>query len=161
MSGTLSIIDSLSVGTQLKAYRPSDCNLCQLDQSLEWTSQHLAEWFGQRQPPLDDDKSTSAMLKGDDAWNMGWKPARKVSVGNWQAPWLIRTMNDSFSTICYTAHKSLIANPEFTDTQFDYTAPLDQAKHAELLFGAQGKPLEDITDRLTRQRNNRPMTIPE
>ena len=64
------------------------------------------------------------MLKGDDAWHMGWKPARKVSVGNWQAPWLIRTMNDSFSTICYTAHKSLIANPEFTDTQFDYTAPL-------------------------------------
>ena len=126
MSGTLSIIDSLSVGTQLKAYRPSDCNLCQLDQSLEWTSQHLAEWFGQR-----------------------------------QAPWLIRTMNDSFSTICYTAHKSLIANPEFTDTQFDYTAPLDQAKHAELLFVSQAKPVEDITDRLTRQRNNRPMTIPE
>ncbi|GIT38390.1 MAG: hypothetical protein Ct9H300mP7_3110 [Verrucomicrobiota bacterium] len=34
------------------------------------------------------------LLKGDAgqraiaAWHMGWEPARKVSGGNWQGPWL-------------------------------------------------------------------------
>ena len=90
-------------------------------------------------------------------------------------------MNDSYSAVRYIAHKALMANPEFAGTPFDYTAPLTkrtgqiasarellpsagplgQAKHVELLLDAQGKPLEDVADRLTRQRNNRPITLQE
>jgi hypothetical protein len=112
---------------------------------------------------------------------MGWEPARKVSGGNWQAPWLIRTMDDPYSAVRYIAHKALMADPEFADTPFDFTAPLakrtaqiasargrwpgarplGQTQHVELLLDAQGKPLEDVADRLTRQRNNRPMTLQE
>ena len=38
---------------------------------------------------------------------------------------------------------------------------LGQAPHAQLLLDAQGKPLEDVADRLTRQRDNRPITLQE
>ena len=38
---------------------------------------------------------------------------------------------------------------------------LGQALHAQLLLDAQGKPLEDVADRLTRQRDNRPITLQE
>ena len=185
-------IDSPSVETHLKTGRPNACNLCHLNQTLEWGSRHLTKWYGHRQPKLDnDDKSISAMLKmllkGDAgqraiaAWNMGWEPARKASGGNWQAPWLIRTMNDPYAAVRYIAHKALMADPAFAGTPFDYTAPLakratqidaiserradagllGQAPHAQLLLDAQGKPLEDVADRLTRQRDNRPITLQE
>ena len=185
-------IDSPSVETHLKTGRPNACNLCHLNQTLEWSSRHLTKWYGHRQPKLDnDDKSISAMLKmllkGDAgqraiaAWNMGWEPARKASGGNWQAPWLIRTMNDPYAAVRYIAHKALMADPAFAGTPFDYTAPLakratqidaiserradagllGQAPHAQLLLDAQGKPLEDVADRLTRQRDNRPITLQE
>ena len=39
--------------------------------------------------------------------------------------------------------------------------PLAPAQHFELLLDAQGKPLEDVADRLTRQRNNHPMSLQE
>ena len=39
--------------------------------------------------------------------------------------------------------------------------PLAQAPHAQLLLDAQGKPLEDVAARLTRQRDNRPITLQE
>jgi len=185
-------IDSPSVETHLKTGRPNACNLCHLNQTLEWSSSHLTKWYDHRQPKLDnDDKSISAMLKmllkGDAgqraiaAWNMGWEPARKASGGNWQAPWLIRTMNDPYAAVRYIAHKALMADPAFAGTPFDYTAPLakratqidaiserradagllGQAPHAQLLLDAQGKPLEDVADRLTRQRDNRPITLQE
>lgn len=185
-------IDSPSVETHLKTGRPNACNLCHLNQTLEWSSRRLTKWYGHRQPKLDnDDKSISAMLKmllkGDAgqraiaAWNMGWEPARKASGGNWQAPWLIRTMNDPYAAVRYIAHKALMADPTFAGTPFDYTAPLakratqidaiferqaaaellGQAPHAQLLLDAQGKPLEDVADRLTRQRDNRPITLQE
>ena len=185
-------IDSPSVETHLKTGRPNACNLCHLNQTLEWSSRHLTKWYDHRQPKLDnDDKSISAMLKmllkGDAGqraiatWNMGWEPARKASGGNWQAPWLIRTMNDPYAAVRYIAHKALMADPAFAGTPFDYTAPLakratqidaiserradagllGQAPHAQLLLDAQGKPLEDVADRLTRQRDNRPITLQE
>ncbi len=185
-------IDSPSVETHLKTGRPNACNLCHLNQTLEWSSRHLTKWYDHRQPKLDnDDKSISAMLKmllkGDAgqraiaAWNMGWEPARKASGGNWQAPWLIRTMNDPYAAVRYIAHTALMAAPAFAGTPFDYTAPLakratqidaiserradagllGQAPHAQLLLDAQGKPLEDVADRLTGQRDNRPITLQE
>ena len=185
-------IDSPGVGTQLKTGRPNACNLCHLNQTLEWSSRHLTKWYGHRQPKLDnDDKTISAMLKmllkGDAgqraiaAWHMGWEPARNAGGGDWQAPWLLRAMDDPYAAVRYIAHKALMADPAFAGTPFDYTAPLakrstqidavserraaagllGQAPHAQLLLDAQGKPLEDVADRLTRQRDNRPITLQE
>jgi len=128
-------VDSPSVGAQLKTGRPNACNLCHLDQTLDWTGRHLAEWYGHRRPTLDDDaKSVSAtltmLLKGDAgqraiaAWHMGWEPARKTSGGDWQVSWLIRAMDDPYAAVRQIAHKALTADPAFADAPFDYTAPL-------------------------------------
>ena len=57
-------IDSPSVETKLKTGRPNACNLCHLDQTLEWSSRHLTKWYDHRQPKLDnDDKTISSVLK--------------------------------------------------------------------------------------------------
>ncbi|MBC8243675.1 MAG: hypothetical protein H8E20_04720 [Verrucomicrobia bacterium] len=185
-------VDSPSVGAQLKTGRPNACNLCHLDQTLDWTGRHLAEWYGHRRPTLDDDgESVSAtltmLLKGDAgqraiaAWHMGWEPARRASGGDWQAPWLIRAMDDPYAAVRQIAHKALTADPAFAGAPFDYTAPLakradqiaairrrlanagplGQAPRAELLLDGRGRPLEDDAARLTAQRNNRPMTLQE
>ena len=185
-------IDSPSVETQLKTGRPNACNLCHLDRTLEWTSQRLAKWYGHRQPPLDnDDKTISStlklLLKGDAgqraiaAWHMGWKPARNAGGGDWQAPWLLRAMDDPYAAVRYIAHKALMADLEFADTPFDYTASSDkrtgqvanalgqwrerqehgQAVRPELLLDATGQPLDNAADKLARQRDNRPMTLQE
>ena len=45
--------------------------------------------------------------------------------------------------------------------QWPGAKPLGQTQHVELLLDAQGKPLEDVAGRLTRQRDNRPMTLQE
>ena len=58
-----------------------------IDQTLDWTQEHLADWYGQEKLPLDEkQKSTSAavlwLLSGDaaqrtiSAWHFGWEPAR-------------------------------------------------------------------------------------
>ena len=185
-------IDSPSVETQLKTGRPNACNLCHLDRTLEWTSQRLAKWYGHRQPPLDnDDKTISStlklLLKGDAgqraiaAWHMGWEPARNAGGSGWQAPWLLRTMDDPYAAVRYIAHKALMADLEFADTPFDYTASSDkrtgqvanalgqwrerqehgQAVRPELLLDATGQPLDNTADKLARQRDNRPMTLQE
>ena len=185
-------VDSPSVETQLKTGRPNACNLCHLDRTLEWTSQRLAKWYGHRQPPLDnDDKTISStlklLLKGDAgqraiaAWHMGWEPARNASGGDWQAPWLLRAMADPYAAVRYIAHKALMADLEFADTPFDYTASSDkrtgqvanalgqwrerqehgQAVRPELLLDATGQPLDNAADKLARQRDNRPMTLQE
>jgi len=185
-------VDSPDVTTQLKTGRPNACNLCHLDQTLDWTRRHLAEWYGHRKPPLDDnDKSISSMLRmllqGDAgqraiaAWHMGWEPARRASGGDWQARWLIRTMDDPYAAIRHIAHKALTAHPPLAGLPFDYTAPLakragqidairrrlanaaplGEAPRAELLLDARGHPLEDNASRLTAKRDNRPMTLQE
>ena len=128
-------IDSPNVTTQLNTGRPNACNLCHLDRTLGWTSNHLAEWYGHPEMQLDnDEKSISSILKmllqGDAgqraiaAWHMGWKPARSTSGSDWQTPWLISTMDDPYAAVRHIAHKALKAHPYLSDMPFDYTAPL-------------------------------------
>ena len=169
-------IDSPSVEAHLKTGRPNACNLCHLNQTLEWSSSHLTKWYDHRQPKLDnDDKSISAMLKmllkGDAgqraiaAWNMGWEPARKASGGNWQAPWLIRTMNDPYAAVRYIAHKALMADRAIRRPAATTPPPWrerqepQQAVRPELLLDATGQPLDNAADKLdqtTRQPPNDP-----
>jgi hypothetical protein len=48
-------ISSPSVAETLKAGRPNACNLCHLDQTLKWTEEKLAEWFGQTAEPAGEE----------------------------------------------------------------------------------------------------------
>ena len=187
-------IDSPSVATQLKTGRVNACNLCHINQSLSWTNEHLAEWYKHKPAELNTEaKRISSvlemLLKGDAgqraiaAWHMGWEPARQASGGDWQAGWLLRTLNDPYSAVRYIAHKALQADPRLAKAEFDYAAPLAKrttqiqktrtdwekqlpeqtgvAQQIELLIDGQGKPIEAEARRLEARRNNRPMTLQE
>ena len=77
--------------------RPNACNLCHLDQTLQWTADRLEQWYGRQSAELqDDEKQTSAAilwaLRGDAgqrviaAWHLGWAPAREASGAGWSPP---------------------------------------------------------------------------
>lgn len=79
-------ISSPNMAATLANGRPTACNLCHLDQTLAWTAEKLADWYGQPAPELDEDQSSLSavavlLLKGDPvqrvlaAWSAGWKPA--------------------------------------------------------------------------------------
>ena len=119
--------------------RPNACNLCHLDQTLEWAAQHLHAWYNQPVPELSEDDRTIAasvqwLLKGDAgqralvAWGMGWESAQKIAGRDWLYPYLIFTLTDSYAAVRFDAWKSLQTLPGFSDFPFIYTAP-DQTLH--------------------------------
>ena len=112
--------------------RPNACNLCHLDQTLEWTAGKLNLWYGQESPPLTDDErnvSTGAMwlLRGDAnqraiaAWNMGWAPAQLAAGRDWLYPYLFTAMSDPYAAVRYVAWQSLKSLPGFGNHKFTYT----------------------------------------
>jgi len=120
-----------SVEESTKYGRPNACNLCHLDQSLQWTGEHLTSWYGHPTPQLnDEEKSTSAalrwLLRGDAgqralaAWHFGWEPARQVSGTEWMPPFLAELFVDPYSVVRYIAHHALKKNDGFQDLQFDF-----------------------------------------
>lgn len=127
-------IDSPSVKASLTTGRPNACNLCHLDQTLDWTSRKLNEWYQHPIPALtDEQKSISAaaswMLKGDAgqraliAWHFGWEPARQTSGQTWMAPYLGQLLHDPYSVVRYIAHRSLKRLSGFENFSFDYIGP--------------------------------------
>lgn len=115
--------------------RPNACNLCHLDQSLGWTAEHMARWYGHERPKLGrlgEDVAASIvwLLKGDAgqrallAWHMGWAPAREASGTDWLAPHLsMAAASDPYAQVRYRAAKSLRTLPGFEDWAFDFLAP--------------------------------------
>jgi hypothetical protein len=56
-------IDSPRVKASLETGRPNACNLCHLDQTLEWASTWLSKWYGHPQAELSpEDRRVSAAL---------------------------------------------------------------------------------------------------
>ena len=81
-------VQSPSAGRSIRHGVPNACNLCHLDQTLDWTQQQLAKRYGHEPLPLSaEQRSTSAallwLLKGHAAqraiaaWHAGWQPARR------------------------------------------------------------------------------------
>lgn len=135
-------ISSPSVRESTEHSRPNACNLCHLDQPLAWTAAKLAEWYGQKPPPLDrEDQEIAAgakwILKGDAGqralitYNMGWAPAQKASGREWLYPYLIFQLNDPYAAVRFGAVKSLQTLPGFEALVFDYTVD-DAAQKAAL-----------------------------
>jgi hypothetical protein len=136
-------IDSPSVANTVEFRRPNACNLCHLDQTLEWTATHLKDWFNHPVPKLNQSqKSVAAAVlgatQGDGgeraliAWHMGWEPARQVSGTRWLAPYLTMLMQDPYEAIRYIAGRSLKSLPGYSGLEFDFLAP-PQTREAELI----------------------------
>lgn len=124
-------IDSPTVESTLETGRPNACNLCHLDQGLEWTARHLSDWYGGSAVELSEDElgiaaSVLWCLTGDAnqralaAWHMGWGPALDVSGRDWVAPYLAHLLNDPYSAVRFIAYRSLRRLPGFERLQYDF-----------------------------------------
>lgn len=98
--------------------RPNGCNQCHLDKTLEWTGNHLHEWYGTPKPELTEEQITTAasvlwILKGDAvqralaAWTYGWEPAREVSGHQWMTMFLGQLLVDPYDAVRLMAYKSI------------------------------------------------------
>ena len=184
-------VDSPSVATALETGRPNACNLCHLDQTLAWTAEKLQAWYGQEMPAMSEDQRTVAdavlwALTGDAgqralaAWNMGWGPAREVSGDQWMAPVLATLLEDPYSVVRTTAHRSLKKIAGYQDLVYDFVGlPAQQRvakeraigiwkqknhqNHADahVLIDADGRLDQTTFGRLYRQRNDYPMHLSE
>jgi len=124
-------IDSPNVATTVATGRPNACNLCHLDQSLAWTSEHLEQWYKIPSPKLTPEESEIAssvrwILKGDAGqraivgWHFGWSPAQKASRTDWMAPYLAELLTDSYDVVRFIGYHSLKELPEFSKFEYDY-----------------------------------------
>ena len=130
-------VDSPSVTAELETTRPNACNLCHLDQTIEWTANKLHDWYGQPSPEdlrggqglSDDEKQYSpavrGILAGDAgmraiyAWHFGWGPAQEVSGTEWMAPYLAQLLSDSYPAVRFSGLRSLRTLPGFREFEFD------------------------------------------
>jgi hypothetical protein len=182
-------IDSPSVQASLETGRPNACNQCHLDKTLQWTAQHLADWYGTAQPELSDEERTIAasvlwILRGDAgqralmAWSYGWSDAQVASKTEWMAPYLAQLLDDPYAAVRMIAARTLRALSGFERLSYDYVGPsahrtaarrqvleawlrVPRSRHAEVLIDAQGRLMSEEFERLWSQRNDRPMVLVE
>jgi hypothetical protein len=184
-SHTISSPSAKATGTSGK---PNACNLCHLDKTLDWTAGKLSEWYGQPKPVLGSEDSSIAAsvlwaMRGDAAqralaaWSMGWKPALEASEPDWMVYYLIQLMFDSYDAIRYISHRSLQQLPGFSGVEFHhmetkrYKPSIYQVLNTWLeservapettLYDPNGRPRLDIIQKLTSERDPRPITITE
>ena len=126
-------IQSLKINAKIRHNVPNACNLCHLDQTLQWTAEHMQDWYGQQPAELTDEQQTTSaallwMLKGNAvqrviaAWHSGWEPAQQVSGGDWIAPFQAQLLTDPYGVVRYVASKNLRRLPGFADFEYDYLA---------------------------------------
>ncbi|WP_197455232.1 cytochrome c3 family protein [Stieleria neptunia] len=183
-------ISSPSVQTVIDTTRPSACNLCHLDQTLQETSRHLAEWYGHQQPQLTDEEKTIALsvlqlLKGDAPQRaiqvaaMERTEARDASGTEWLELYLLVGMLDRYDAIRFIAERAYKSLPDSKPIEFDFVAPpsvrsqiiterLDEyceeailTRDARVLVDKQGKVDREWLHRLLEDRNERPVNIQE
>ncbi|HIA18007.1 MAG TPA: hypothetical protein EYN70_01065 [Planctomycetaceae bacterium] len=158
-------ISSPSVTNHLQSGHPNACNLCHLDKTLEWTSEHLTQWYGQPAVELDSNQQNVAaavqmLLSGDAvqriviAWHMGWEPAWEASGKNWQMPILAHVLQDPYSAVRFVAHKSMQKLPHYEQwqgtTDYDFLALKEEWQQFQNGFlqrwqAAETKPPENPT----------------
>jgi hypothetical protein len=130
-------ISSPTVRASVETGRPNACNLCHLDKTLSWTSEHLADWYGTPKVALNHDEETVAasllwLLKGDagqraiTAWSLGWKPAQDASGSSWMPPFLIGLLDDPYDAVRFVAYRSLRSVPATNAFTYNFMAPHDR-----------------------------------
>ena len=129
-------ISSPRIRDDLETGRPNACNLCHLDQTLDWTAQHLRTWYGQEIPTLPEQgKSVSyavrLALAGDAgqraliAWHLGWTPAQQISGTNWLGPIFGELLDDPYAAVRLVAERSG-RTIDIVPAGYDYTVAPDQ-----------------------------------
>lgn len=115
----------------IESGRPTACNLCHLDQTLEWTAKHLHEWYGHEIPEMTTNQKTVSTaaemaLSGDAGqramlvWNMAWEPAVQTSAGtNWIPAYLSRLVRDPYPAIRIMARRSIRKFPGYETFDYD------------------------------------------
>jgi predicted CXXCH cytochrome family protein len=124
-------IDSPSVATSAHTGRPNACNLCHLDQTLDWAAGHLSSWYGA--PPVEtteEQKTIAASLlwlyRGDAVqravagWNLGWSDAQRASGADWIAPHVAQLLDDPYSAVRFVGERSLRTLPGFEHIPYDF-----------------------------------------
>ncbi len=143
---------------------PNACNLCHLDQTLEWTSDRLADWYGQPRAELPEDhRSTAAsllwLLRGNAAqrviagWHMGWEESVKASGSDWQASFLASMLNDDYAMVRFVAGSSLNRLPGYENIEYDYICDPELRRKAaeEVIARSQQRRTEASQSRLPEQ----------
>jgi hypothetical protein len=175
-------ISSPTLAETLHAGRPNACNLCHLDQTLHWTAEKLADWYGRTPPEPGDEGARIALsvemaLAGDAgqralvAWHMGWGAAREAAGEDWLAPYLAILLDDDYPAVRFIAQRSLREIGGFEDIFYDPEMPPSERLEAsrrvtqrwqengavfdepQLLISPQGD-LEQVRIRETLQRRN-------
>jgi hypothetical protein len=184
-------IDSPDVRVSVETGRPNACNLCHLDQTLDWSGRYLSAWYARPRVDLDRDEQSVAAsvlwtLEGDAAqrailaWHMGWDAARATSGGNWPAAYLAQLLTDPYAAVRQVAYRSIVRIPGFETFRYDYLAARPELEsraseaieHWARLDGAdstmprtlirEGREIDvDEWVRLLGRRNERPLTIVE
>lgn len=130
-------VTSPSVRESVGIGRPNACNLCHLDRTLAWSARHLADWYGQPAPGLDEDERSVAasvlwLLRGDAgqralaAWSYGWEPAQAASGTRWMVPYLGELLGDPYDAVRFIAARSLRTIPGFETLEYDFTGPREE-----------------------------------
>ena len=136
-------VDSPSVKASLETGRPNACNQCHLDKTLDWTAEHLSDWYKIPKPKLSKDEREIAasvlwLLRGDAgqralmAWSYGWDEAKKASGNHWQAPYLAQLLEDPYHSVRFMAHRSLRALPGFADYRYQFMGPVKRRTAARM-----------------------------
>jgi len=136
-------ISNPSATETVDAGRPNACNLCHLDKTLEWTADALNRWYGIEKPTLAEDDRTIAAsvlwtLRGDAgqraiaAQAMGWAPAQQASGAAWMPPHLATLLDDPYDAVRFIAIRSLRTLPGFADFQYNFVAPAQDRRQAQL-----------------------------
>ena len=184
-------VDSPNVATTLATGRPNACNLCHLDQTLDWTAKRLSEWYEIDPPKLSVAESEVAssvrwILKGDAGqraiagWHYGWKPAQEASGTDWMPPYLAELLADSYEVVRFNGYHSLKKLPGFTDFEYDFVGPEDSRKQKKLdalkiwnafserpntqrsiLIDSLGKLLDEKFQQIRSQRLDPPVVLAE
>ena len=184
-------IDNPSVQVSVESGRPNACNLCHLDQTLEWSSRYLNEWYAQPLVELDEDERSIAAsilwtLKGDGAqrtivaWHLGWEAAQEASGGTWMAAYLAQLLTDSYAATRQVAYRSILELPGFEGFEYDFVAPRSEREEKageaterwlglggpdqampHLLIGENSRINVDEWLRLLAERDQRPLAIIE
>ncbi len=167
-------VDSPDVATTVATGRPNACNLCHLDETLAWTSEHLSDWYGISPPTLSEEQKTVAasvrwLLEGDAgqraiaAWHLGWEPAREASGTEWMGGFLAELLTDPYEVVRFIGYHSLKQLPGFADFDYDYVGSatarrVDQLEALSAWNGLPDRPtpaeslLIDEQGRLDRER---------
>lgn len=129
-------ISSPNVTSSVKHGVPNACNLCHLNETLDWTQQSLSTWYGHTPVGLKaEDREVAASvlwaLKGDAAqravvaWHYGWKEAQVTSATDWMVPIVGQLLSDPYGVVRHIAERSVRTLSDFREFEFDFLAEAD------------------------------------